>query len=96
MNDNTGIVRSSHSLSHAKSMIEKVDENWDYSENEYYSDRVKSLKTAAQLIIGGGLERRETRGSHFRSDFPDKAERAYNIYQSKEYGIEREYLDEHK
>jgi L-aspartate oxidase len=96
MNDNTGIVRSSDSLSHAKSMIEKVDKNWDYKENEYYSDRLKSLKTVAQLIISGGLERRETRGSHFRSDYPDKSEKAYDIYQSLENGIKRKYIYEHK
>jgi L-aspartate oxidase len=96
MNDNTGIVRSSDSLSHAKSMIEKVDKNWDYKENEYYSDRLKSLKTVAQLIISGGLERRETRGSHFRLDYPDKSEKAYDIYQSLENGIKRKYIYEHK
>ena len=87
MNDYIGIIRSNESLSSAQLMINKIDKNWNYKINEYYSDRLKSLKSVALLIINGALARKETRGSHIRSDYPSKSENVYNIYQSINDGL---------
>jgi L-aspartate oxidase len=86
MNENVGIVRSEKTLSKASELINNIDKDWHYIENEYYSDRLRSLKTVALLVINGALAREETRGSHIRIDFPEESKFAYYIYQSKNSG----------
>jgi L-aspartate oxidase len=88
MNDYVGIVRSEKNLCHALETISAIDKNWKYENDEYYSDRLKSLKTVSLMIINGALTRKETRGSHIRIDYPEEAKTPYNIYQSSKTGIE--------
>ncbi|HSP87973.1 MAG TPA: FAD-binding protein, partial [Ignavibacteriaceae bacterium] len=92
MNNNVGIVRSKETLNTALRLISDIDKNWQYEINEYYSDRLRSLKTIALLIINGAIEREETRGSQIRIDFPQESESAYNINQSLKNGLEKKYL----
>lgn len=92
MNDNVGIVRSEETLKKALELIYDLEKDWEYKSNEYYSGRLRSLKTIASLIISGAIAREETRGSQIRIDFPNESERAYNINQSIRTGIETKYL----
>ena len=84
MNKNVGIVRHGNSLKEALKLINHIDDDWKYVENEYYSDRLKSLKTVASLIINGAIAREESRGCHIRTDFQNEDSEAYYIYQSKD------------
>lgn len=92
MNSYVGIARSRDSLSTALHKITEIDKEWTYEENEYYSERLKSLKTIATLITNGAMEREESRGTHLRLDFPDQYDRPYFIFQSKESGIEKKEM----
>lgn len=92
MNNNVGIVRSESILNKALELISNVDKSWEYESNEYYSNRLRSLKTVALLVINGAITRKETRGSQIRIDFPDESKVAYNIHQSLKTGIEKKYL----
>ncbi len=92
MNDYVGIVRSKMTLSQASELVSDIDNGWEYKRSEYYSDRLKSLKTIAGLIIKGALSREETRGSQIRIDFPEESKQAYNIFQSLKSGMKKKYL----
>jgi len=87
MNCNVGIIRTKEFLEEAFNLLNQIDKNWNYKVNEYYSDRLKSLKTVSLQIINGAILREETRGSHIRIDFPEENEFPYHIYQSITSGI---------
>jgi L-aspartate oxidase len=61
--DNVGLVRDEHGLR----MAEKQLGAWTA-----LSPAEVNLKTVCQLITAGALAREESRGAHYRSDFPDK------------------------
>ncbi len=82
MNQYVGIVRSKENLKEALKLMIDIDANWVYKQDEYYSDRLRSLKSIALLIINGALAREETRGCHIRNDFPEESKVPYNIFQS--------------
>jgi L-aspartate oxidase len=92
MNRYVGIVRSKESLDEASDLVYNIDKDWEYEKNEYYSDRLKSLKTVALLIINGALKREESRGCHLRTDFPAEEKVPYNIIQSENEGITKKEL----
>lgn len=89
LNWNVGIVRSKESLTEALELINQIDAGWNYKKNEYYSDRLRSLKTVSSLIISGAIYREESRGSHIRTDFPDESKILYNLKQSINTGIKK-------
>lgn len=96
MNDNVGIIRSKKTLDKAFELINKIDNDWQYIKNEYYSDRLMSLKTVALLVIKGAISREETRGSHIRSDFREEDKSTYYTYQSKKLGLIKKDLYTHE
>ena len=52
--------------------------------NEYYSLLSHNLLTVARLIICSALRRKESRGGHFREDFPQSDDNyLYHIIQQK-------------
>ncbi|OGU72817.1 MAG: L-aspartate oxidase [Ignavibacteria bacterium RBG_16_34_14] len=89
MNRSVGIVRAKKSLEDALELINQIDSGWNYKKNEYYSDRLKSLKMVASLVIKGAICREESRGCHIRIDFPKEDKILYNINQSINAGITR-------
>jgi len=70
--NNVGIVRDASSLKNALSVIEKIEEQIDARSNEYYQSKSRSLVAVAKMICGSALLREESRGCHFRSDFPEE------------------------
>jgi L-aspartate oxidase len=87
MNRSVGIVRTKNSLENALALINKIDIGWHYKKNEYYSDRLKSLKIVASVIISGAICRKESRGCHIRIDFPEEDKILFNLNQSVNTGI---------
>ena len=92
LNETAGIVRSKETLNRGLEELYNIDRNRVYQENEYYSDRLKSLKTVAELIINGAIKREESRGCHIRADFPNEGKKSYNIHQSIKTGITKKEL----
>ncbi len=70
MEEKAGIIRCGKSL---KESLEKLQE-WDKilkpacSRKEF---EIKNMITVACMVTGSALKRKESRGAHYRSDFPD-------------------------
>ncbi|MFH1577045.1 MAG: L-aspartate oxidase, partial [Candidatus Margulisiibacteriota bacterium] len=65
-----GIVRSKETLEDARQKIAAVARNLDFSPATKDEIELKNLTEVAQLIARAALDRQESRGAHFRSDFP--------------------------
>jgi L-aspartate oxidase len=61
MSDNVGVVRDAAGLTRALALMERLEQE----------ARGALPVLAARLIAGAALERRESRGGHYRSDYPD-------------------------
>ncbi|MFA6769680.1 MAG: L-aspartate oxidase [Bacteroidales bacterium] len=60
---------------------------------EYYLSATQKLITVAQLIIEGALFRKESRGGHFRDDFPiEESKQLYHSIQQKGKKIKKEII----
>jgi len=76
-----GIVRNRGALEQALQKIEKLNpikESPNLHRTEYYTNAALNLLTVAELIVQGALFREESRGGHFREDFPK--EDNFNLY----------------
>jgi succinate dehydrogenase / fumarate reductase flavoprotein subunit len=84
MQDLVGIVRREEEMLRAleglaqlrqRARNAKVTGNREYNPGWHTALDLHNLLTVAEAIPRSGLARRESRGGHFRDDFPDKAER---------------------
>ena len=72
--NNAGIIRNAEKLSEAKKEIEKmfIELGRTYkcdSRNEY---EIRNMLSVAKIIVDFAINRKESRGAHYREDFPDK------------------------
>jgi len=74
--ENVGIIRDKSSLETALATIEKLSEefNRDYKCKDKYEYEIRNMLTVSKLIITSALERKESRGAHYRCDYPDTLE----------------------
>jgi len=90
MQDLVGIVRQEQEMLQAlerirelKSASERVgvDGNREYNSGWHTALDLQSLLTVSEIVTRAALERKESRGAHFRDDFPnkDKQYEAFNI-----------------
>lgn len=71
LNDWVGIVRSDTSLRRAAEELSQIEHGVSLLAYEFYSQQIKSLLTVAQLLVRGATYREESRGAHFREDYPE-------------------------
>ena len=99
MKENLGIVRNEEQLTHGiedisyyLSVIDKI--HYDNSEMTYFAYSLKGLLTLSKAVLLCALSRKETRGAHIRSDYPECSNlfRAATII-SYDNGKYRIYLD---
>jgi succinate dehydrogenase / fumarate reductase flavoprotein subunit len=83
MQDLVGIVRVESELSVALQKIEQLKlraakaacgGNRGYNPGWHTAIELKHMLTVAEAITLAAIERKESRGGHFRDDFPDKSE----------------------
>ncbi|OGB87131.1 L-aspartate oxidase [candidate division WOR-1 bacterium RIFCSPHIGHO2_02_FULL_45_12] len=70
-----GIVRSKKSLGQALKMLKQVNPNQAPANREEIE--LRNLAQVAKLITQAALDRKESRGAHFRSDFPKKNDKKW-------------------
>lgn len=96
--DSAGIVRTADGLKNGMRMLEELKEkaasavrnNPEYK-NEIYTNIIGNLLTTAGLIMNAAMFREESRGCHFRADFPhEREEFHYHSIQRKGHGIRKE------
>lgn len=67
-----GILRSEEGLTCALNFLEKYSFIFNIRPEDRLSWELKNMFYAAHLIVRSALSRRESRGCHFREDFPQK------------------------
>ncbi|HSQ29483.1 MAG TPA: fumarate reductase/succinate dehydrogenase flavoprotein subunit [Gemmatimonadaceae bacterium] len=81
MQDLVGIVRAQHEMEEALSRLETLKErarcvgvrgNREYNPGWHTALDLRNLLTVSEAITRSAIERKESRGGHFRDDFPDK------------------------
>ncbi|MPN09481.1 L-aspartate oxidase [bioreactor metagenome] len=72
MNDNAGIIRNEKLLSEGLEILENEKEVLANEKDEYYSLLSYNLITVAELIIRPAIYRKESRGGHYREDYPQE------------------------
>lgn len=71
MTECVGIVRNEASLKKAQQFILPTVA---FNPEEYFTSRSRSLQQVASFITEAALQRKESRGCHYRSDFPETNE----------------------
>lgn len=88
MTVHAGIIRNEELLHEGLDKLQLLETELPAEENEYYSLISHNLITVARLIINSALYRKESRGGHFREDFPVSNEAyLYHIVQQKNKSI---------
>jgi succinate dehydrogenase / fumarate reductase, flavoprotein subunit len=81
MQDKVGIVRKEPEMKHALAALQPlwdrarrvgVQNNREYNPGWHTALDLTNLLTVAEAVTRAALERKESRGGHFREDFPDK------------------------
>ncbi len=76
MNRHAGIIRDGAGLEKAyeeiKGMLKELD-GYEYVSIAQY--QVINMATVARLVVSSAIKRTESRGAHFRSDFPEPSEK---------------------
>lgn len=78
-----GIIRSKETLNRAAKKIEEIEKRLDYIPFTKDEIELKNLTLVTKLITQAALDRKESRGAHFRSDFPktdDKNWKKHLVY----------------
>lgn len=94
MTVHAGIIRNATLLQEGLEQLKQLEKEIPSEENEYYSLISHNLITVARLIIGSALFRQESRGGHFREDFPQSDEKyLFHIVQQKDKEIKTIPID---
>jgi hypothetical protein len=76
-------------------LIKKEFRDLGAEKNEYYDELSRKLLTIAQLIMSGARFRRESRGGHYREDYPTlKEEFAVHTIQQKGHPLKTKKVNE--
>ena len=80
--ENVGIVRNEKTLSKALETINniKLEFNQGYKYNSLEEYEFRNLLTISDLITKSAIARKESRGAHYREDYPEMATSSYHSY----------------
>jgi len=103
MQDLVGIVRQEKEMLQALDRIQElkaraervgVSGNREYNSGWHTAIDLNNLLTVSEMVTKAALERKESRGAHFRDDYPDKDKQfgSFNIVIRKGAGGEMQIL----
>jgi L-aspartate oxidase len=76
-----GIVRDENGLKLGLQTLEDIDQGWEESSNPTIEQmEAASLKVIAALVLQSSLCRKESRGAHFRTDFPTRRDIEFGFH----------------
>ncbi|MBI9057055.1 MAG: L-aspartate oxidase [Labilibaculum sp.] len=70
MNSKVGIIRNKKELTEVNDLLDTIEESFPFEKNEYYSHRLENLITVCRLLATAAIARKESRGGHYRDDYP--------------------------
>ncbi len=73
--DDVGILRSAKGLKTAIAELDKIDKKLEFTPRNEFEIELKNMVLVSKLIAKAALERTESRGAHFRIDFPKQDDR---------------------
>jgi L-aspartate oxidase len=88
MSDFVGVVRGEGSLTEAAWILDGLAEILDATFTRPFELELQNLVTLAVLLTHGAWLRRETRGTHARSDFPDRDDARWRVHTTWRRGDE--------
>lgn len=71
MDQNAGVLRSEASLTHAQTWLANIERTGARACTEDWESA--NLFMVSQVLIEHALARKETRGSHWREDYPERS-----------------------
>ncbi len=107
MTENAGVFRTEESLKKQKEILKSLSERYkniriDDKSKVYNTDLQEAIELGhmleyASFIVEGALARKESRGAHFRNDFPKRDDKKFlkhtYAYMGKRGAIKLEYAD---
>ncbi len=97
MTEHAGIIRNEEGLKEGLKKLDQLDTQILADPTEYYTLISKNLITVARLIIRSALHRKESRGGHYREDYPESSDNyVYHIVQQKDRELRTIPIDTRK
>jgi len=85
-----GIVRNYEGMQKLLDQIKLIEEKIEFNPSEYFSNNLKNHLNLIKIMVLSALERKESRGCHFREDFSDENDNELSqIIISKDFKITR-------
>lgn len=90
LQNNVGIVRNEALLTSALARVDAMAQRIPDDKAEFFAHQMMNLVIVSRLLINGALFRKESRGGHYREDFPEtRPEFECHTVQQAERSIER-------
>lgn len=80
-----GIIRNEKNLEQAKKELENIEKDFGYTDKcpSREAFDLRNMIAVAKLIVDFAIQRKESRGGHFREDYPEKVEPARHYTRCK-------------
>ena len=96
-----GIVRNAESIDYTRRKLNELKRDFEqrYSDanSEFYAHAIENLLIVAHLLVEGASFRKESRGGHYRSDYPKPQDAfATHTYQQRGQSIRQVPLEDRK
>lgn len=85
LHEGAGIVRTATTIEAARKQLAELKASLPQDSHEFYARLMRNRVTVASCVLDGALFRKESRGGHFRSDYPAE-QQAYHCHTVQQMG----------